>query len=247
MKHFFSKLFISFFCFLFIFVNISTNICHAETIGEKEETLAKVFRVYKDLLSQLTYDESDLGLNDDALTFGEEFSRNLEHIEKYKKGVCIQLSHYLISKLYDLGIKAWPLYMYGNHGNFRHVAVLYEAAGEKFVADITADIIAVSKGETERINDPWFWKDNLNALINYEKKENKLSSMFFFIENLVRNNVSKLIDNITSADEIAKNMEIIYNGNDSLCGDMFKKLIKLGIVSGTIFMLYKHVPNWCNK
>lgn len=71
--------------------------------------------------------------------------------------------------------------------------------------------------------------------------------MFFFIENLVRNNVSKLIDNITSADEIAKKMEIIYNGNDSLCGDMFKKLIKLGIVSGTIFMLYKHVPNWCNK
>lgn len=72
--------------------------------------------------------------------------------------------------------------MYGNHGNFRHVAVLYEAAGEKFVADITADIIAVSKGETERINDPWFWKDNLNALINYEKKKINLVQCFSLLK-----------------------------------------------------------------
>lgn len=156
-----------------------------------EEIIAKVFIEYQKMLNMgLRYDKSLMGIAYTHEDLVESFYEDCAFLEKERRGVCRHFSNYLILKLRRVGVEAYPLYIDSSSDDIRygHQAVVYRAGNNLFVADITADIVALNGGDESRKVKPWFYGDNLDKFIAAMKEENNANQIYYLDVDLTDKN-----------------------------------------------------------
>lgn len=172
--------------------------------NEDDEVIKKVREVYTDILKcNLEYDSDCLvPYNDENLI--NSIKKDCDYVEKSHKGVCRHFSCYLIKRLRDVGIEAYPLYINGEDG-YSHQAVLYKSGEKLLVADITDDIVAIGHGDAERKESPLAYADELALYILYMKKENKAYRFYYLDSDITDENVD-----LSSSEKVAEKIKILY-------------------------------------
>ena len=192
-------------------VESTSSSCFTLVPNKAVEKLAKAFSIYRSILSSCTYKIEDFFTNLYEPTLGNQYTLNCAYVENFKKGSFVQLSHYLIKKLNEAGIQAQPLYVlddtpdaeddipcildynlrvFANSSKINSMAVLYKIQGKKYVADISTDLIAISRGCLDRKFNPAHWGTSLDEFIVYEEEQYGPIQLITFTGNLQNSNVS---------------------------------------------------------